>query len=250
MKLMSLIIFLTLSEIAQSQGVKPMPPVPTIDSNYVILDDEILDNFTVNLMSIERRIYFRIFNDKGEEANSEKENNLTDEQNVRNTIQAGNYLISESDSVKLGFKIATADTLTHQFKISTEFIWNYPYTKIENFDEESTDSKNHQIKCLIIQNETNKKENTFGLTIVNLITKDTMILNYYFLEMRDYFLDIKFQKGIYNISVPESVYSSDKFRFMKISESERIPIISPRQYKKFEMKKNRKSQKTNLFKSY
>ena len=63
-------------------------------------------------------------------------------------------------------------------------------------------------------------------------------------------LDIKFQKGIYNISVPESVYSSDKFRFMKISESERIPIISPRQYKKFEMKKNRKSQKTNLFKSY
>jgi hypothetical protein len=65
MKLMSLIIFLTLSEIAQSQGVKPMPPVPTIDSNYVILDDEILDNFTVNLMSIERRIYFRIFNDKG-----------------------------------------------------------------------------------------------------------------------------------------------------------------------------------------
>jgi hypothetical protein len=250
MKLMSLIISLTLSEIAQSQGVKPMPPVPTIDSNYVILDDEILDNFTVNLMSIERRIYFRIFNDKGEEANSEKENNLTYDQNVRNTIQAGNYLISESDSVKLGFKIVTADTLTHQFKISTEFIWNYPYTQIENFDEESTDSKNHQIKCLIIQNETNKKENTFGLTIVNLITKDTMILNYYFLEIRDYFLDIKFQKGIYNISVPESVYSSDKFRFMKISESERIPIISPRQYKKFEMKKNRKSQKTNLFKSY
>ena len=57
--------------------------------------------------------------------------------------------------------------------------------------------------------------------------------------------------AVVNVSVvPESVYSSDKFRFMKISESERIPIISPRQYKKFEMKKNRKSQKTNLFKSY
>ena len=130
MKLMSLIIFLTLSAIAQSQGVQPMPPVPTIDSNYVILDDEILDNFTVNLMSIEHRIYFRIFNDNGEEVNSEKENNLTDNQILRNTIQAGNYLISESDSVKLGFKIATTDTLTHQFKNSTEFIWFFPYKQI------------------------------------------------------------------------------------------------------------------------
>ena len=250
MKLTLLIFFLALSAIAKSQGVTPIPPVVTIDSNYVILDDKILDNFMVNLMTFEHRIYFRIFNDKGEEAYSEKEYNLTDKQTVRNTIQAGDYLISEIDTIKLGFKIATADTITHQFKNSTEYIWFFTYTQIENFDEDSTDSKIFNIKCLIIQNETHKKENAFGLTIVNLKTKETMILNYNFLEMRDYFLDIKFQKGIYNISVPESVYSSDKFRFMKISESERIPIISPRHYKKFEMKKNRKTQMTNLFESY
>lgn len=239
-----LLFFLVNNCFAQTE-VKPIPSIPTKDSNFVELD-----NFAVVLMPFEHRVYFRIFNDKGEEAFSEQEINLINEQSVRNTIEAGDYLITEIDSIKLGFKIATADTLTHQFKTSIEYLWNYPNTRTENYYEDSADNKNLKIKYLITQNGNNKIKNTFGLNIVNVLTKDTMIIYYCFLEIHDYFLDIKFQKGIYNISVQESVYSSDKFRFMKISESERIPIISPRNFKKFEIKKNRKKQMNDLFKSY
>ena len=247
--------------------VNPLAPILSIDSNYVIMDSSPLEIQTTSLqinpdsviwkwdleplsvMPIEHRIYFRIFNEEGKELFSEQETNLTDPQKSWNNSQVGNYLLFELDAVKLGFTIATVDTFTHRFKYSEEYLWLPSHARTQNLSEKSN-YKNLKIKYFVTKNETNINESTFGIGMVDIVSSDTMKIYGYCSDIYDYFIDIKFQKGTFLFSVPKGIYSSDKFRFMKISESEIIPIITPRNYKKFELKKNSKKQMNSLFKSY
>jgi hypothetical protein len=247
--------------------VNPLVPIPSIDSTNVIMDSYPLEIQTTSLhlnpdsvfwkwnlqpfsvMPIEHRIYFRIFNEEGKELFSEQETNLSDPQKSGNNSQVGNYLLSELDDAKEGFKIAIADTSTHRFKYSEEYLWLPSHARTQNLSEKSN-YKNLKIKYFLIKNETNINESTFGIGMVDIESSDTMKIYGYCSDIYDYFIDIKFQKGTFLFSVPKGIYSSYKFRFMKISESEIIPIITPRNYKKFELKKNRKQQMNSLFKSY
>jgi hypothetical protein len=245
--------------------VNPLVPIPSIDSNYVIMDSSPLEIQTTSLqinpdsiiwkwdleplsvIPIEHRIYFRIFNEEGKELFSEQETNLNDPQKSWNNSQVGNYLLLELDAAKLGFKIATVDTFTHRFKYSIQYLWLPSNASIQYLTDKSNVIN---LKYFPIKNETNINESTFAIGMVDIESSDTMKIYGYCSDIYDYFLDIKFQKGTYLFSVPKGIYSSDKFRFMKISELEIIPIITPRNYKKFELKKNKKKQMNSLFKSY
>ncbi|MCF8329250.1 MAG: hypothetical protein K9I37_02835 [Crocinitomicaceae bacterium] len=245
--------------------VNPLVTILSIDSNYVIMDSSPLEIQTTSLqinsdsifwkwdleplsvMPIEHRIYFRILNEEGKELFSEQETNLTDPQKSGNNSQVGNYLLFELDDAKLGFTIATVDTFTHRFKYSNEYLWLPSHVRIQNLTDKSNVIN---LKYFPIKNETNINESTFGIGMVDIESSDTMKIYGYCSDIYDYFLDIKFQKGTFLFSVPKGIYSSDKFRFMKISESEIVHIITPRNYKKFELKKYSKKQMNSLFKSY
>ena len=95
---------------------------------------------------LESKIYFRIFNEEGKELFSEQETNLSDPKKSGNNSQVGNYLLSELDDAKQGFKIATVDTSTHRFKYSEEYLWLPSHARTQNLSEKSN-CKNLRCFC-------------------------------------------------------------------------------------------------------